>query len=161
MNKSRNCFLLGKFTLTVPLAEFLIQGSSLVSKTVSDEKNYLQPINMNWETNQYFLTPRRALIVSELTLGKDHAVVASICKNMSQVHNSIGNVQEAMDYYDKALEIRENGMARLLAYELQPETEDNPRPDWGPPSLSTLNTFPPIKSILTSPIDHCLQSGQY
>lgn len=81
---------------------------------------------MYWETNQYLSVHRRALVVSEMTLGKDHAVVASICKNMSQVHNSIGNVQEAMDYYDKALDIRENGLARLLANETQSEDESIP-----------------------------------
>lgn len=53
-------------------------------------------------------------MVTEKTLGPNHALVASICKTISHVHNSVGNVQEAMDYYDRALGIRELVLAQPL-----------------------------------------------
>lgn len=56
-------------------------------------------------------------MVTENSLGPNHALVASICKTMSHVHSSVGSVQEAMDYYDRALGIREYVLAQDFASE--------------------------------------------
>ena len=55
---------------------------------------------------------KKALIIKKKIFGEEHADVAATYNNLGTVHQALGQYNEAKDYYEKALIIREKDFRR-------------------------------------------------